>query len=314
MISSNKMILVGLGKIGYKGFPETHYQSAIRNNLNVVAGIDSSPEARSRFIADTGIPAFESLDLLPADCWSSFFTVATASNASFSLIKNLLSKNGPMGILVEKPFCENAMQSEEILSLQKVKETPLRVNYSRQYAKAMPLIKSLVENNKLISGVVIYSSGLRENGSHFIRMICGLFPSINPVTDVVHLDSTRFKIRMTGGVELDFIPLESPNLHNSEIRLIFEEIMIAISEGMSIEIRRINTHSSIRTWPRELELLFKGDFSDGFESSYLNQDWWRASSQTEILKDLKMDHLCNTIIEATLRDSINSTKGVENDF
>jgi hypothetical protein len=314
MISSNKMILVGLGKIGYKGFPETHYQSAIKNNLDVVAGIDSSPQARTRFVTETGIPAYESLDALPEECWSSFFTVATSSNASFSTIKKLLSKNGPLGILVEKPFCEDASQSEEILSLQKKTNTPIRVNYSLQYSSSMPLIKSQIAQDKLLSGAVIYSSGLRENGSHFIRMICGLFPSINPATDVICLDASRFRIRITGGVEIDFIPLESPRLHNSEIRLVFEETTISFSEGLKIEIRKVNTRSPIRNWPRELELLFEGSFSDGFESSYFNQEWWRSPRQDNILGELALDHLCNRIIEATSGNTINGKEGAENEF
>jgi hypothetical protein len=308
------MILVGLGRIGFKGFPETHYQSAIKNKLNVIAGIDSSPQARTRFVTETGIPAYESLDALPEEFWSSFFTVATSSNASFSIIKKLLSKNGPLGILVEKPFCKDASQSEEILSLQKKTNTPIRVNYSRQYSSSMLLIKSQIAQDKLLSGAVIYSSGLRENGSHFIRMICGLFPSINPATDVICLDASRFRIRITSGVEIDFIPLESPHLHNSEIRLVFEETTISISEGLKIEIRKVNTRSPVRNWPRELELLFEGNFSDGFESSYLNQEWWRSPRQDNILGELALDHLCNRIIEATSGNTINGKKGPENEF
>lgn len=314
MISSNKIILVGLGRIGYKGFPETHYQSAIKNKLNVIAGIDSSPQARTRFVTETGIPAYESLDGLPEEFWSSFFTVATSSDASFSTIKKLLTKNGPLGILVEKPFCEDVSQSEEILSLQKTTNIPMRVNYSRQYSKSMPLIKSLITQDKLLSGVVIYSSGLRENGSHFIRMICGLFPSINPATDVICLDASRFRIRITEGVEIDFIPLESPHLHNSEIRLVFEETMISVSEGLKIEIRKVNTRSPIRNWPRELELIFEGSFSDGFESSYFDQEWWRSSRQDNIFKELTLDHLCNQVIEAALGCSITAKKGAESEF
>ncbi len=313
MISSNKMILVGLGRIGYNGFPETHYQSAIKNNLRVIAGIDSSPQARIRFVAETGIPAYESLDALPEEFWSSFFTIATSSNASFSIIKKLLTKNGPLGILVEKPFCEDASQSEEILSLQKMINVPIRVNYSRQYSKSMHMIKSLITKDKFLSGLVIYSSGLRENGSHFIRMICGLFPSINPATDIVCLDESRFRIRITGGAEIDFIPLESPHLHNSEIRLVFGEILISISEGLKIEIRKVNTHSPMRLWPRELELIFEGSFSDGFESSYLDQEWWRTSRQDYIFQELTLDHLCNLIIEAALGSTTKSKNGVEND-
>lgn len=298
------MILVGLGRIGYKGFIETHYTSAIKNNLIVIAGVDSSPEARSRFVAETGIPAYDSIDALPVECWSSFFTVATSSSASFNIVKKLLSKKGPLGILVEKPFCENALQSQEILSLQKVSNTPLRVNYSRQYSSSMPLIKSLLAKDKLSSGVVIFSSGLRENGSHFIRMICGLFPSIDVASDVVCMDGVRFKIRISQEAEIDFMPLESPHLHNSEIRLVFEESLISISEGMKIEIRKIETNSLVRKWPRELQLLYDGDFSDGFESSYVNQDWWRSSQQDIISEELSLDHLCNRIIETASGNNI----------
>jgi hypothetical protein len=178
----------------------------------------------------------------------------------------------------------------------------------------MLLIKSQIAQDKLLSGAVIYSSGLRENGSHFIRMICGLFPSINPATDIICLDASRFRIRITGGVEIDFIPLESPHLHNSEIRLVFEETMISISEGLKIEIRKVNTHSPIRNWPRELELIFEGSFSDGFESSYFDQEWWRSSRQDNIFKELALDHLCNQVIEAALGCSITAKKGAESEF
>jgi hypothetical protein len=90
--------------------------------------------------------------------------------------------------------------------------------------------------------------------------------------------------------------------------------MISISEGLKIEIRKVNTRSPIRNWPRELELIFEGSFSDGFESSYSDQEWWRSSRQDNIFKELELDHLCNRIIEATLGSSIKSKKGAENEF
>jgi hypothetical protein len=135
-------------------------------------------------------------------------------------------------------------------------------------------------------------------------MICGLFPSIDVANDVVFMDGVRFKIRISQQAEIDFMPLESPHLHNSEIRLVFEESLISISEGMKIEIRKIETNSLVRKWPRELQLLYDGNFSDGFESSYLNQDWWRSSQQDTISEELSLDHLCNRIIETASGNNI----------
>jgi hypothetical protein len=56
----------------------------------------------------------------------------------------------------------------------------------------------------------------------------------------------------------------------------------------------------IRNWPRELELILDSDLSDGFESSYLDQSWWRSPNQRSISEELKLDHLCNELIEKVL--------------
>lgn len=297
MASKDGMILIGLGKIGYRGFPQTHYQSAISNGLRVIAGIDSSIDARNRFTSETGIPAYASLTELPKEDWTNFFSLTTSSDASYRILGDLLSKKGPRGILAEKPFCSNAKQSAEILALQASSQTPMRINYLRQYSQTMALIRSEASKSKLVSGIVVYSSGLRENGSHFIRLICGLFPEINSVKDIEWVDASRFRLRVSQDIFIDFMPLDSPHMHNSEIKLIFEEIIISINEGFRVEIRKIDTKSSIRKWARELELVLATDLSDAFESSYRDQSWWRSPDQTSISKELRLDHLCNLLIE-----------------
>ena len=297
MKSSGDMVLIGLGRIGFKGFPQTHYQCAINNNLKVVAGIDSSPDARVRFTSETGIPSYESLSELPDQHWSSFFSVATATDASFEILAELLSRNEPQGILAEKPFCSNVVQSQQILTLQEFMKIPLRINYPRQYSRAMSDIKSLIANNNLIAGAVIYSSGLRENGSHFIRLLCGLFPSVMSYQNIDWIDSARFRLQVGDDLKIDFVPLESPHLHNSEIRLIFSDFIISIRDGSKVEARRIDTNSPIRKWPHDLELILEADFSDGFESSYLDQGWWRSPNLESISEELKLDQLCNSLLE-----------------
>ena len=300
MESKNEMVLIGLGRIGYKGFPQTHFKSAIVNNLNVVAGVDSSAAARARFTSETGIPSYKTLAELNEENWSSFFSVATSNDAGFDVLSNLLSRKGPQGILAEKPFCSSSAQSHQILTLQANVQTPLRINYIRQYTKAMSITRSIIANSRFISGVVIYSSGLRENGSHFIRLICALFPSIISSQNITSIDGAQFSLQISDNRKIDFVALESPFLHTSEIRLIFEDLSVSISEGFKIEIRRINSNSMIRNWPRELELILDSDLSDGFESSYLDQSWWRSPNQRSISEELKLDHLCNELIEKVL--------------
>ncbi len=299
MNSTDSMVLIGLGRIGYKGFPQTHYQCAIKNNLKVVAGIDSSLDARVRFTSETGIPSYESLSELPDQHWSSFFSVASATDANFEILTKLLSRKEPRGILAEKPFCGNAVQSQQILTLQEYMKIPLRINYPRQYSRTMPEIKSLMANKNLIAGAVIYSSGLRENGSHFIRLLCGLFPSIMRYQNIDWIDGTRFRLQVGDDLKIDFVPLESPHLHNSEIRLIFSDFIICIRDGSKVEARRIDTNSPIRKWPHDLELIREADFSDGFESSYLDQSWWRSPNLESISEELKLDQLCNSLLDAT---------------
>ena len=310
MNSTDSMVLIGLGRIGYKGFPQTHYQCAIYNNLKVVAGIDSSLDARVRFTSETGIPSYESLSELPDQHWSSFFSVASATDANFEILTKLLSRKEPRGILAEKPFCGNAVQSQQILTLQEYMKIPLRINYPRQYSRTMPEIKSLMANKNLIAGAVIYSSGLRENGSHFIRLLCGLFPSIMRYQNIDWIDCTRFRLQIGDDLKIDFVPLESPHLHNSEIRLILSDFMISIRDGSKVEARRIDTNSPIRKWPHDLELILEADFSDGFESSYLDQSWWRSPNLKSISEELKLDQLCNSLLDTAPRQ--NESKAEEN--
>lgn len=292
-----KMVLIGLGKIGYKGFPETHYQSAIRNNFDVVVGIDPSSEAREQFSRETGIPTYASITDLGDEFWFSFFSVASSSETSFEILSTLLSRRGPKGILVEKPFCKNSAESEAVMKLQAESQKPLRVNYSRQYSLAMKDLVSFIANKKFISGIVIYSSGLRENGSHFIRLMCGLFQSKITSESVQWTDGAQFRLNVDESTYIDFVPFETPYLHNSEIKLIFEGFLVTISEGLHVEIREIDSISPIRKWPRESNLVIKTDFADGFEASFLDQSWWRTPNLDSLSRELALDHLCNLIIE-----------------
>lgn len=305
------MVLIGLGKIGYKGFPNTHYHSAISNNLNVIAGIDPSHDARERFTRETGIPSYESLSHLRDEDYSSFFSVASSSDSSFDILSILLSRKDPKGILVEKPFCKNSAESEAVVKLQAQSQKPLRVNFSRQYSHAMKDLISFVANREFVSGVAIYSSGLRENGSHFIRLLCGLFQSKISPESVEGIDGARFRLRVGRASNIDFVPLESPHLHNSEIKLIFERFLITISEGFDVEIREIDSMSPIRKWPRELNLMLKTNFADSFEASYLDQSWWRFPNQENISHELTLDHLCNLIIEKASKEEITNLENID---
>lgn len=303
MSSKENLILIGLGKVGYEGFPETHYKSAINHNFNITVGIDPSFEAREKFTRETGIPSFASISDLEDEHWSSFFSVATPSDSCFEILSTLLTKKGPKGILVEKPFCKNSAESEVIFHLQGQSRIPLRVNFSRQYSLAMKSLITFVQNKKFVSGIVIYSSGLRENGSHFIRLLCGLFQSIITAENVEWIDGARFKLNVGKNTYVDFVPLESPHLHNSEIKLIYEGFLLTISEGLDVEIREIDSHSPFRKWPRESNLILKVDLADGFQASYLDQSWWRFPDSDELSRELALDHLCNQIIEKASKEN-----------
>ena len=295
---NNELVLVGLGKIGYRGFPQTHYKCAIANKMNIVAGIDSSIQARNRFTSETGIPSYPSLDQLPDNLWNSFYSVASSTESSFEILNILLERKWPKAILAEKPFCNNAFQSAQILNLQRECKIPLRINYSRQYSQAMSKIKSLIANRKLISGVVIYSSGLKENGSHFVRLVCGLFPTAISLKKINWVDESNFSLQIENDVNIRFVHLHSPKMHNSEIKLVFDEFLISINEGHKIDIRSFDNLSQIRLWPRELKIIYESDFSDGFNASYSNQNWWKFPNQEIIYSELELDHFSNLLIEA----------------
>ena len=294
----NNLILVGLGKIGFRGFTQTHYDAALKSNMVVVAGIDPNPDVRIKFTQETRIPSYSNLHDVPPEIRKSFYVVATPSTATFDVLKNLMLAEGPLGILVEKPFCQNSKESGEILDLYKKFETPLRINYSRQYSKAMLVLQLLAENNKLVNGLVIYSSGLRENGSHFLRLICGLFPMLEKTREVIWTNNNNFKIKISDNITINFVELINSSMHINEIILIFENISIFISEGYEISVKKINNHSNLRSWPRELETILEDDFSDCFASSYLDQSWWRSPNKNQLYKELQLDHLANLILES----------------
>ena len=85
--------------------------------------------------------------------------IATPPKTHYSLTKLALNSN--KNVLIEKPFCLNSNEGNELLDLAKLKNKLLMVDHTFLYTGAVQQIKSLIDKNEI--GDIKYIDSVRIN-------------------------------------------------------------------------------------------------------------------------------------------------------
>lgn len=135
------------------------------------AGVDQSADARNRFEAKFGVPAFSTVDSIK-QLKPHVIAVSTPTQSHISVVTKCLGIN-PMLILLEKPLAANLSDATNIVKISAEQNCQIAVNFIRRFEPGTTELKQRIDAGvygKIRKGVVWYAKGLLNNGSHFIDL------------------------------------------------------------------------------------------------------------------------------------------------
>ncbi|MFH0909117.1 MAG: Gfo/Idh/MocA family oxidoreductase [bacterium] len=200
------VVLVGLGRIalGYdlEGPADVVFTHAgackAHREVNLVAGVDISADARTRFSAHTGVPAFVSVpEALSHVGRPDIAIVATPAPVRLDVIRQLVEAQ-PGVLLVEKPLAQTLEEGRDIVDLCRRQNVPLAVNYVRRFDPVLshgPVPNGDRSLGNLAGFHIQFTGGLLENGSHYLDL---LFAWFGKPADPARLSKTVCEVAVAG--------------------------------------------------------------------------------------------------------------------
>ena len=188
-----KALLLGLGQIGC-GYdldqpfqPDqacsgavtwTHARAlACHAQVEFVAAVDPSAQARERFSAVYSCPAFADLEEYfqgPGSHELDLVVVAVPPTLQPSLVDQLLARCSPRMLLLEKPVAIKVEAAERLQqACNRHPNLVVAVNYIRRYLPVVLELQSQLKAGRLgelLHGRLVYGKGLLSNGSHFVNL------------------------------------------------------------------------------------------------------------------------------------------------
>ena len=259
--------IIGCGSIGankpnHIDYPNssnilTHANAIDRHpEVELIALVDNNKEqlmdAQKKWHALTTAETYD--HLIMSNKVPDIVVVAVPTENHFEVIMNILSHPAkPKLLIVEKPFCDNINQIEEI---QDNCETPILVDYIRRFANGYKEIRQNINSGKYGKALncrILYTRGLRHEGCHAIDLMRYFFGEFmdkdiedNPYYDVIidrdENDPTIFaKFSFEKCNYVVFQPCDGRKYGIFEIDICFEETRLRlIDNGLYVEQYHIN--------------------------------------------------------------------------
>jgi predicted dehydrogenase len=177
------VLLLGLGQIGmgydFDAAPGTvvltHARAFYEHPKFVIAGgVDLDPGKRERFSAKYAAPSFPDIESAMNALRPNIVVVATPTASHFETVHAVLGRQRPWAILCEKPLAYKFEEAEAIVSACAAKGCALYVNYIRNSEPGALEVKKRLSDGRIelpVKGVVWYSKGVFNNGSHFLNLL-----------------------------------------------------------------------------------------------------------------------------------------------
>lgn len=176
-------LVVGLGQVGMGydlGLPPdryvlTHCRAFQQHpGFELIAGIDPDPGRRQLFESHYGCPAYPTIETAEAFHRPAIVAVSAPTPLHRDLVNSVLSGMSPGAILCEKPLSYAIDEARDIADACAVRTCKLFANYVRRSEPGVREIWRRLENKLIespVKGVVWYSKGLFNNGSHFFNLL-----------------------------------------------------------------------------------------------------------------------------------------------
>ena len=180
---AEKCLIIGLGQIGM-GYDLDHdptvavYSHAraisLHPDFELAGAVDLSPSQQSLFEKHYARPVFDNVSDAMMQLQPSVVVIASPSKSHAAVLNQVLSQSKPKIILSEKPLAYNLTEAREMVDACDKAGINFYVNYMRRADTGVIEVKRRIEENKIsapIKGVVFYSKGFLNNGSHFFNLL-----------------------------------------------------------------------------------------------------------------------------------------------
>ena len=174
--------VIGLGRIG-QGFDydrcdeaviATHASAYARHpGYELLAAVDPDPFQRERFEAKFQRPAYADLPSLTALHRPDVFSIAVPVDQHLPVFQDII-RYKPAAIICEKPIAVSVAGAKLMQTLAEDHQCSLAVNYMRRFEPGSIALRRIIRSGELggfFKGIVWYSKGLLNNGSHFIDLL-----------------------------------------------------------------------------------------------------------------------------------------------
>lgn len=184
--------IIGLGQIG-QGYDFNNnddklilsHASALtyHNSFDLISAVDPKAKERARFEKKFSKPTFSSTKKLYLQINPDVIIISAPSNYHFQLFKEAIAQK-PKAIVLEKPIAASDNEAEEMIKISRNSSSVVCVNYLRRFNPALQELKKIIDQGDLgqiYKGVIWYTKGLINNGSHFIDLLIWLFGDIKNI-------------------------------------------------------------------------------------------------------------------------------------
>ena len=181
--------VIGLGQIGMGyDYSQTdnqiiashasafHYLPAYQ----LVGGVDSDEEQRKAFTKKYSQPAFSSVAELMEKAKPEVVAVAVPTKLHSKVFSQVITAK-PKAIICEKPI---AADLDSAKKMTQAADCPVLVNYPRRFEPGAKGLRELIKSDlfgEIYKGVVFYSKGILNNGSHYIDLLLWLLGEVTEI-------------------------------------------------------------------------------------------------------------------------------------
>ncbi|OGW75332.1 MAG: hypothetical protein A2Z72_08360 [Omnitrophica bacterium RBG_13_46_9] len=247
--------IVGCGNIAWKwDYPKgkyfnTHAKSYYKNpDSNLTCCCDPDMKKAEGLAKTYNVKSFykdykemlsrESLDVV---------SVCSPAVTHYEILAHILKHTGIKYILAEKPLTLNAGQTKRIVSLAKKKNVYISVNYLRRWDETTKKLREYIASNNFGQfqlGTIVYYSGFKENGAHFIDLLnfLGLklyFDSVLSVSRIKgnkHDFGASLAFKTQDKKPLYFYWVDKENYRCLEVNLFYKKARVRIGDYSEVDI------------------------------------------------------------------------------
>ena len=232
------VLILGLGQIGMgydfdsatETLALTHARAFHEHPEFILSGgVDTDSGKRERFSARYNAPAFQDFDSAITALHPDIVVVATPTADHRKTIDAVLARYRPRAILCEKPLAYEFEDAAAIVAACLAKGSALYVNYMRNSEPGALEVKQRLSDGRIelpVKGVVWYSKGVFNNGSHFLNLLQSWLGDVlevrvnNPGRFWEGVDpEPDFQVKFSGGL-VSFLAAKEENFSHYTVELV----------------------------------------------------------------------------------------------